>query len=134
MKTSSPTREKQLSDFERRHGPLPPDMRVFYQRCNGAPAMGPHDVVRLWQLDEIKPAREEVSEEPHLILGVEDQLVFADWMIWTFAFVIDIRGDGRVSLIGDGPPRRVAVSFSEFVTLVENDDGSHAWLEQRESG
>jgi len=59
---------------------------------------------------------------------VEDQLVFADYLIWSWAFVIDVRGDGSVSIIGGGAPERVASSFGDFLRLFIDDDGSNRWL------
>ena len=81
-----------------------------------------------WTLDDIKNIPDECGESAHgdpVVVAEEGRyLVFADHLIWCYAWAIccaDGDDRGKIALIGDGD-HFVADSFAHFVELQLNED------------
>jgi hypothetical protein len=77
-----------------------------------------------WQIDRIRPVGEECPEL-QAAPNERQYFVFADYMIWSWAYAIDLNANsatsGRVILVGGLRQQCVAFSFFDFVHLYMQD-------------
>jgi hypothetical protein len=129
MRLAQPADEAQVKEFERRYDlDMIPEFRAYLMTVNGMLQSGSDDcdshLFAFWQLDRIRPV---VEECPELQLSPEEgrYFVFADYMIWSWAYAIDLMAPsataGNVILVGGLRQQRVSSTFSEFVRLYVED-------------
>ena len=77
-----------------------------------------------WSLERIKPVADECPELEGA-KGHESYFVFADYMIWSWGYAINLDANssdaGEVILIGGRRPQQVARSFFDFIGLYVQD-------------
>ncbi len=81
---------------------------------------------RWWPLADIKTVRQECGDKPKSALNAQrnDLIVFADFLIWCYAWAIDCSqglNRGRVAVIG-GKDRYIADSFDDFLDRYLRDE------------
>jgi hypothetical protein len=115
--------EERLAGLEKRYGiTLPPEFRDYLQHAapHGQLAWDGH--TDWWSFERLRSVQEEECENDAdaFLAGRADQwLLFADFMIWCWAWAIDC-GDGptrgKIAVVGDRRRDRiVAESFTDFV-------------------
>jgi hypothetical protein len=127
-----PDAERRIAGLEQRYGiSIPEDFRLYL--LNTAPSGYYMDEIGTawWTLDEIKNIPDECSADalgdrrnPAVVAEESRYLVFADFLIWCYAWAIccsDGEHRGKIALISGGDPF-VADSFTHFVELELNDD------------
>ena len=127
-----PDAERRVADLEQRYGiSIPEDFRLYL--LNTAPSGYYMDDIGTtwWTLAEIKNIPDECSKEalgdhrnPDIADEEDRYLVFADFLIWCYAWAIccsDGEHRGKIALITGGD-RFVADSFAQFVEMELNDD------------
>ncbi len=123
-----------LRDFEERtKTKLPTSFREYLQRANGMSENGQDDQddrgFSFWSLDRLRAVPDECrlrSVSVPSVSGVEQFLVFADYMRWSWAYAIgtDPIQEGHVLQLGVREPRIVAKSFESFVDMYLSDSPS----------
>jgi len=110
--------DTELTRFEKQYGvTLPVQFRSYLRRANGMPQgeMDGEHLVRFYGIDEI-------GRVPVENIGRDDNswyFAFADFMVGSHEYAIALSGPryGEIAIVDDtGPPRRVAKSFSDFMT------------------
>jgi hypothetical protein len=127
-----PDAERRVAELEQRYGiSIPEDFRLYL--LNAAPSGYYMDEIGTawWTLADIRNIPDECSEDmlddqrnPAVVAEQKRYLVFADFLIWCYAWAIccsDGEHRGKIALIGAGDPF-VAESFAHFVELELNDD------------
>ena len=114
-------RPDELQAFEQRNQiVLPEDMRALYLRVDG---MNPTDwddrQVRFWPLADIRRASEELEAPLNYQGRVFDCFVFADVLIWSFAYGIELSASktapAAIYNVGGEEVVKVADTWSEFI-------------------
>jgi len=124
--------ERIVADLEQRYGiSIPEDFRLYL--LNVAPSGYYMDDIGTtwWTLDDIKNIPDECGEAPHgdgsdpaIAAEAKHYLVFADFLLWCYAWAIccsDGEHRGKIALISDRD-QFIADSFAHFVELELNDD------------
>jgi SMI1 / KNR4 family (SUKH-1) len=118
--------EAALAEFEARYGVvLPPDMRAYFKAVDGMNGeMDDQRMVTFWPLEQVKRVTDELPGEPR---KHESYFLFADFLIWSHGYAIRLSADSEaanpvVIVPADGTTRRVAESFSDFITRYLADD------------
>jgi hypothetical protein len=123
---ASPCAEKAIQEFEHRESvELPEDLRRIFLAANGMNlrfGLGKdNDGFSFWPLDHLVRADVELlRRSPTSVQPTDpsDFYVFADYMDWSWAYAVKLRGGrvGTVVLLGGlGPVNEVASSLAEFV-------------------
>jgi len=124
-------RESRIADIEARYAmTLPEDFREYL--ASACPYEDRHDSedTTWWGFEQIRSLPEAY---PHAVSGelawhaVDKYLVFADFMVWCWAWAINCGDDerrGRVAIIGGSPDRFVAKSFRDFLQLYTGNPAS----------
>lgn len=132
---STPCTVEQIRKFERRERvTAPDDLRRFFLAANGMNLgfrLGKDaEGFAFWHLDDLVRADAELerrspsSARPE---NSEDLYAFADYMDWSWAYAIRLRGNGLGSVVligGDGVVPCVAKSFTEFLERYLSDSMS----------
>ena len=124
--------ESALIEFEAKNSlRLPLDIRQYLAVANGMSSIPGNDVdsngFRFWPLEQMRPVPMVCAEAGVPVPAVQDPLryfVFADYLDWSWAYAIDLVGDGSghsVIHVGTLEPKTVAHSFREFVDLYVQD-------------
>ena len=105
-----------------------PEFRDYLLTVNGMLQSGNEDcdsnIFAFWQLNRIRPIADEC---PELQRSPEEgrYFVFADYMIWSWAYAIDLAASsataGRVILVGRLREQIVSPNFFGFVRLYAED-------------
>ncbi len=121
-------REARVAAIEARYAvTLPEDFRRYLVEACPDNDRWDNDNTAWWGLKEIKSLGEDYA---HPVTGelaghVKDKyLVFADYMVWCWAWVIACADDehrGKVAIIGASPDRFVADSFDDFLRIYAED-------------
>jgi hypothetical protein len=127
-----PTPEAEIAALEQRYGvTLPEEFRHFL--LGGAPAEDNHmDEMNgtWWPVDCIRNVPDEYEtplQDSRIEANAGKYLIFADYMIWCWAWAICCSDDedrGRIAVIGGSPDRIIADSFGEFVGRYIEDSAS----------
>ncbi len=120
----------QLEALEARYDVrLPDDFRAYLTAT--MPKGNPWDSegTNWWPLEDLKSVREECAdwEDGSGLDGDEKAIVFADFLMWCFAWAIDCSDGpdrGRVIIVTGSSNRQVAGSFDDFLRRYINDSGS----------
>ena len=118
-----------LSAFERGYSVvLPTAMRDYFEVANGNGDMG-RDFFTFWPLGEVKLVSEELVDPIHTDrFDYPDCYLFADYLLWCWAYAIHLTGDaetsGPVYLVGGETPVVVAATFLEFMQKYAVDPDS----------
>jgi len=123
--SAPPANESQIREFETRyHVRLPTAFRAYVSRLNGGQSGrdGPMDSgsIAFWRLDQIQPIRAQRREGP------EDLFVFADFLIDSHAYAIQLSEDpsrpAPVFIDWGERIEKVADSFATFIHGYLSDD------------
>ena len=121
--------DKRLSDLEQRYDVrIPEDFRAYLKAAMPAGNSFDGEGTRWWPLDEIKSVREECGSQTGYdpAKGDDRRLVFADYLIWCWAWAVDCSDGpnrGRILLVSD-TNRYVAESFDDFLDRYIRSDPS----------
>jgi hypothetical protein len=129
MRIAPPATEPEIQAFERRYQTeIHSEFRSYLRAVNGMLQSSndqcDSNLFSFWQVDRIRPVAEEC---PNLQTAPTEgrYFVFADYMLWSWAYAIDLRAGsadaGKVILVGGLSPQCVASSFYEFVRLYTED-------------
>lgn len=129
MRIAPPAKEHEILAFERGNElRLDPAFRSYLLTVNGmlqsAESECDANLFAFWPLNRIRRAAEECPES---LGGPEEKefFVFADYMMWSWAYAIDLDSNsptvGGVTLVGGHRRQCVASSFLEFVHLYIQD-------------
>lgn len=129
MRIAPPATERDVQAFESKYEiEMDQEFRAYLLTANGmlqsANDQCDSNLFAFWQLDRIRPVAEEC---PELQTTPEEKryFVFADYMIWSWAYAIDFNSSspcvGKVVLVGGLREQCVASSFYEFVHLYIQD-------------
>jgi len=139
-----PDAERKVAELEQRYGISIPEEFRFYLLTTAPSGYYMDDIgTAWWTLDDIKNIPDECGDDmrggprcPATAAEEAKYLVFADFLIWCYAWAIccsDGEDRGKIALIGDGECF-VADSFAHFVELELNRDPSiHPGAAGRES-
>jgi len=117
--------EEEISSFERDYRVrVPKAFREYLLAVNGM--VHAHDsdgrLFAFWPLARIKPVLPEYPAYPD---GLRDCFMFADFMIRSFEYAINMDAEsqylGSVTLIGGAGPQFVSQSFPDFIDLYLRD-------------
>jgi hypothetical protein len=124
--------EQRIKDFEHRcRVELPTDFRDYFLHVDGMSTHWPNaqdkDGFAFWSLDCVKSVPEEAvkhksGQEWSSFPSAESLFVFADYLDWSWAYVIRLltapSESGHIFIIGKQDPAiQIAESFSDFVEL-----------------
>jgi hypothetical protein len=129
LRIAPPATEGEIEAFENKYViQMDQQFRAYLLTVNGmlqtANDQCDSNLFAFWQLGRIRPVAEEC---PELQTTAEEKrcFVFADYMIWSWAYAIDFNSSssnaGRVILVGGLREQFVASSFHEFVHLYVQD-------------
>jgi hypothetical protein len=128
--TASPgVSDTELNELERRYAVrLPDDFRSYLKAAMPAGNEWDSEGTRWWPLRDIKSIRDECSSESGYEAAADDeqQLIFADYLIWCHAWAVDCSNGadrGKILIVSDAS-RYVADSFDEFLDRYIRDDSS----------
>lgn len=129
MRIAAAANESSIRAFERKYQiHIEPEFRSYLLTVNGMLQSASNDcdsnLFAFWQTQRICTIGEEC---PELQTALEEReyFVFADYMIWSWAYAIDLRMDsptiGKVILVVGRQHQIVASSFFEFLKLYLED-------------
>ncbi len=117
--------EAEISTFEREHKVIVPEaFREYLLAVNGMMSTDDTDgrLFAFWSLARMKPVLEEY---PAYADQARDSFMFADFMIYSFEYAIDMDAEskrrGSVMLVGGQHPQIISRSFPEFIELYLRD-------------
>jgi hypothetical protein len=106
---------------------FPDDFRAYLKAAMPSGNDWDPEGTKWWPLSEIKSVREECDDwEATSALDSDRLLIFADFLIWSYAWAIDCSGGenrGKVAVIS-GNDRYVADNFDDFVKCYLRGDPS----------
>ena len=127
-----PNARDRVDDLERRYAlRLPEDFRNYLIHASPSEIYWDHIGTQWWTITEIKNIPDECPDgpvggpNPEIEAERDHYLVFADFLIWCYAWAIccsDGPNRGKIALIGGAPDGFVADSFREFMKLELTND------------
>jgi SMI1 / KNR4 family (SUKH-1) len=124
-----PCSAEAIASFEQRENVvMPADLRAYWRALDGMKP-GPKaarnvdgEGFSFWSLQRVTRLDRELAAYSPTTPGPEDAAdfyAFADYLDWSWAYAIRLRGpeSGRVLLIGTAAPRVVAATFMDFLEL-----------------
>ena len=121
--------EYALQQFEsNRAVKFPADLREYFAKSNGMVQRGGADTDQegfaFWPIERVGSMREVCSEAGVALPPIqspEEYFVFADYLQWSWAYAIRLRGEENSVILVGAEGDVVADSFSEFVKLYIED-------------
>ena len=117
--------EAELSTFEQEHSvSIPKAFREYLLAVNGMVSADDSDarLFAFWPLARMRPV---LQQYPEYGDQARDCFIFADFMLSSFEYAIDMRGEpkhrGSVVLVGGKDPQVISRSFQEFIELYLRD-------------
>jgi hypothetical protein len=127
LSTAGGATEEQIQSFERQYQlRVCREFRTYLSIVNGILETDNCDsnIFSFWPLSRLKQVREECPDIEGA-KGHESYFVFADYMIWSWAYAINLDSvhlkAGEVVLLGGNRQQRIAESFEEFIRLYIED-------------